>query len=110
MPKLRRVDVASLKNQSGDPQITHIRYPRRSCRRSLLNLPTNTLPHDHLWSSPACPSCVLSRQRQLWTKGLTASLSDSHARQLLSARVVQLVRATEPVYPMFSVANNQFLN
>jgi len=28
-------DVASLKNQSGDPQSTHIRYPRRSCRRSL---------------------------------------------------------------------------
>jgi len=30
------VDVASLKNRSGDPQITHIRYPRRSCRRSLM--------------------------------------------------------------------------
>jgi len=36
MPKLRRVDVASFKKQSGDPQITHIRYPRRSCRRSLM--------------------------------------------------------------------------
>ena len=32
------VDVASLKNRSGDPQITHIRYPRRSCRRSLVAL------------------------------------------------------------------------
>jgi len=30
------VDVASLKNRSGDPQITHIQYPRRSCRRSLM--------------------------------------------------------------------------
>jgi len=30
------VDVTSLKNRSGDPQITPIRYPRRSCRRSLL--------------------------------------------------------------------------
>jgi len=36
MPKLRRVDVASLKNKSGDPQITHIRYPSRRCRRSLM--------------------------------------------------------------------------
>jgi len=35
MPKLRRVDVASFNNQSSDPQITHIRYPRRRCRRSL---------------------------------------------------------------------------
>jgi len=31
------VDVASLKNRSGDPQITHIRYPRRSYRRSLMS-------------------------------------------------------------------------
>ena len=31
------VDVASLKNRSGDPQITHIRYSRRSCRRSLMS-------------------------------------------------------------------------
>jgi len=38
MPKLRRVDVASLKNQSGDPQNIHIRYLRRSCRRSLLQI------------------------------------------------------------------------
>jgi len=30
------VDVACLKNRSGDPQDTHIGYPRRSCRRSLL--------------------------------------------------------------------------
>jgi len=30
------VDVASLKNRSGDPQTTHIRYPRRSCRGSLM--------------------------------------------------------------------------
>jgi len=39
MLKLQRVDVASLKNQTGDPQIIHIRYPRRSCRRSVASIP-----------------------------------------------------------------------
>jgi len=35
-----------LKNQSGDPQITHIRYPRRSCRRSrmLSRVPQRSSP------------------------------------------------------------------
>jgi len=31
-------------------------------------------------------------------------------KTVLSARVAQLVRAAEPVHPMCSVANNQFLN
>jgi len=37
MPRVRRVDVASLKNQSSVTQITHIRHPRRNSRRSLLS-------------------------------------------------------------------------
>jgi len=39
-----------------------------------------------------------------------ARTSHGMASESLSSRVAQLVRAAEPVHPMFSVANNQFLN
>jgi len=72
MPKLQRVDVASITNQTGDPQITHIRYPRRSCRRSLLcrhcvaqEKPKSHLGHDRRRYNLVCRYYALSARLKL---------------------------------------------
>jgi len=82
----------------------------RSTELALLN-PTGELgrgSHLAVWAASLSGAPGDSCHRQ--PSGASTPAGPAPSKKRPVSRVAQLVRAAEPVHPMFSVANNQFLN